>query len=500
MGHLLLTERLKQNVGALTSKSWMQYFWLFLITLAAAALRIYKLGDWSFWIDEIFTVNHALAHFSTPQLILEHLPPNRNWVPISVILTAQAFNAWGVNELSARLTAAVIGIITVPVLYFPIRKMFNTRVALITVLLLAVSPWHIDWSQNARGYTSLMLFYSLALFAFYFGFEKDRSTYLILFFVCLYLASSERLLAIFILPVLFLYLLTIKFLNFEKPSGLRARNIYTLLTPVVLFGIVQIYGAVQNGQSIMGSIFREIVDTFIGRPIENPFTQITFMVFKLGIPLFVLSFFSGIYVWYQRSRQGLLIALGAFVPFFLVVLVTPFMFTEERYAFVALPSWLILAGLVIDKILTQMKKTDYLLAMGILSILISDAMGANLMYFHTNHGNRRDWKSAFTLVGDNLQEGDVIVSTWPVLGNYYLEEDVLLWQDVNAKIVTNNNHRMWFVVIPDMAWYTGTEDFYWWVSHNTRMIKNYYLRTVDDANLEIYLYDPSFDTPFITIR
>ena len=88
----------------------MQYLWLFLITLLAAALRFYKLGEWSFWIDEIYTVNHASAHFSSVELIFEHIPPARNWIHISVILTAQVMNIFGVNELNARLIAAAIGI------------------------------------------------------------------------------------------------------------------------------------------------------------------------------------------------------------------------------------------------------------------------------------------------------------------------------------------------------------------------------------------------------
>jgi hypothetical protein len=77
-----------------SSRPWFHYGLLLLITLLAAALRFYKLGDWSFWIDEIYTVNHAMLHFSTPELILQHIPPNRNWMPVSVILTAQTMNAW----------------------------------------------------------------------------------------------------------------------------------------------------------------------------------------------------------------------------------------------------------------------------------------------------------------------------------------------------------------------------------------------------------------------
>jgi hypothetical protein len=80
-----------------------RYGLLISITLLAAGLRFFKLGEWSFWIDEIYTIDHAVAHFSTPELIFENIPPIRNWVPLSVILTPQALNIWGVSEWSARL-------------------------------------------------------------------------------------------------------------------------------------------------------------------------------------------------------------------------------------------------------------------------------------------------------------------------------------------------------------------------------------------------------------
>lgn len=489
------TQHMKEKVGELADKPWMPYAWLALITLFAAALRFYKLGAWSFWIDEIFTVNHAVAHFSTPELFVDNIPPARNWFPVSVILTAQVFNYWGVNEFTARLVAALFGIITIPALYLPVRKMFKSRVALITVLLLAVSPWHLEWSQNARGYTALLLFSWLAVFAFYFGLEKDRPLYFLLFFGCLYLAASERLIALFILPALVVYLVVVKLLPVEKPGGLRARNLYILLAPVFLLGVYQAYGSIQYGESIIGSILDEILTTFFGKPIENPFTQTVFQVFKLGIPLFALCLLSGIYIWLQRQRAGLLFMLGAAVPFFLVILVTPFMFTEERYAFVSLPGWLVLAALGIDALLVRVKKFETLLAVGMLAALLADALGANLLYYRINHGNRWDYRSAFALVQANWQEGDMVVSTFSEMGNYYLNlDDVVRWDDVNAAGIEAGGQRVWFVVIPDMAWYTGTEDFYWWVSHHTRMIKTIYIRTIDNTNLEIYLYDPAISS------
>jgi mannosyltransferase len=145
---------------------WFPYLLLILIVVLASCLRFFKLGEWSFWIDEIFTINRAQHQYSSPELVLRNIFPARNWIPISVILTAQVIKQFGVSEWSARLAPAVIGIITIPILYFPLKKIIGTPAALIALLLLAVSPWHIFWFQNARFYSSLLLFYPLALFAF----------------------------------------------------------------------------------------------------------------------------------------------------------------------------------------------------------------------------------------------------------------------------------------------------------------------------------------------
>src|SRR5687768_2961662 len=111
----LRTSQIKNGITALTSQPWIQYVGLAVIVLFATALRFYKLGEWSFWIDEIYTLNHAMAHFSTPELILQHIPPNRNWVPVSVILTAQVLNVWDIHEWSARSVSAAMGVLTIPV-------------------------------------------------------------------------------------------------------------------------------------------------------------------------------------------------------------------------------------------------------------------------------------------------------------------------------------------------------------------------------------------------
>ena len=232
----------RRRLGALATeisqRPWFNYVLLLSITLLAVAFRFYKIGIWSFWIDELYTIDHATAHFSTLQLILNHTPPERNWVPFSVISTAQVLNVLGINEWSARLTSALIGILSIPILYFPTRRIFGDRVALIASLIMAVSPWHIFWSQNARFYTSLLLFYSLAMLAFHFGMERNKLGYFIAFCILVYLAASERLTALFIFPVIATYLVALWAFQFERHHWLNLKTFLLIFSPVLIGGLI----------------------------------------------------------------------------------------------------------------------------------------------------------------------------------------------------------------------------------------------------------------------
>lgn len=470
---------------------------LLLIIVFGSALRLYKLGEWSFWIDEIFTINHARAHFSDLETLVRNIPPNRNWFPISTILLGQLLNKSVVTEFASRLPALIFGILSIPLFFLLIKRVYSSGPALIAVSLLALSPWHLQWSQNARGYTSLLLFFYLALFAFYWGLEKNKPGYILLFFILTYLSVSERLVALLIFPVILVYLIVLKWLKFDLPAGYNARFFSILGLPIIGVGVIELVNYLINRTSRLVDIGSEIADTFVGLSLENPLSQAVFIAFSIGIPVLVFGFFSGIYFVRQKSRPGLLLFSAASIPFFLVIVATPFMFTEERYAFVALPGFLILCALGLQAAMKNVQSANKLLILGILAVIFLDMAGTNLMYFRVNNGFHRDWKGAYELVDKNLLEADRIISTWPELGAYYTGQEVLSWQDMNKDLVEQSGTRTWFVIVPDMAWYWGNEDFYWWVSHRTQLVDVFYLRTPDDMKIEVYLYDPVLNISII---
>lgn len=481
----MFTNQIFSFLTALEKNRAYQYLLLASITLLAAMLRFYKLGEWSFWIDEIFTINRAMSHYSSLELILVNIPPVRNWVPISVILTAQALNIGGINEWSARLASAIIGTITVPILYFPTRKIFDTRVALIAMLLLAVSPWHIYWSQNARFYTSLMLFYTLGLFAFYFGIERNRPSYILFFHLLLYLASSERLFALFILPVVISYLLSLWFFSIEKPIGLNRKMVLLLFLPFIAYGLLEIL----RWSGLGSSIVRDVMDEFLGQVNTSPLRLSLSITYRIGIAVILLGICGGLYSLIRKHRASVLIFIGATLPVLLLVLLSAFMFTVDRYIFATLSFWVILGAVAVKELFAQTEGFVKIVSFGVLLVLLMTSLSEVFLYYQYQHGNRPDSKGAFLVVQQRMHAEDLIVATRPEIGRFYLSQNVIYINSISRDAFENCRGRIWFVI--DEATSPVDPDIKEWVLQNTELIavRETYLPG-RNLSIYVYLYDP----------
>lgn len=85
---------------------------------------------------------------------------------LSRFMTVPFIKIFGLNEFATRLPIALVGIFTIPVLYYLVKELFNRKLAIISALILAISPWHIQFSRIA--YTGILLpfFFCLALLFF----------------------------------------------------------------------------------------------------------------------------------------------------------------------------------------------------------------------------------------------------------------------------------------------------------------------------------------------
>jgi mannosyltransferase len=465
-----------------------QYLIIACITIMAAGLRFYKLGEWSFWIDEMYTINRAQVHFSDPTTLIRNLPTTL-WLPLSVMLTEGFLIVFGVTEWSARLASTLIAIISIPILFFFARKFIGSNVALILALLLAISPWHVFWSQNARFYTSLLLLYTLAGFAFFYAIERDRPIYILYFYLLFYFALSERMLAIFIFPMILLYLAMLWLFNFQRPPGLRKRNILLLILPMLGIILFDALRRMMTGSSFILDTFND----FFGRTIDDPVRISILIIFNIGVPLVILALLSGVYLIKEKNRLGLFLFISSVVTSLGIAFISLFAFIADRFAFMTLPGWIILASFGVIEAYRKFRPKGFLLGVGALLLLIADAGGSHLMYYQVNQGNRPEWRQAFQFVTDRAEKNDILVSSVQNLGSYYAKREVVALEDFNYQDFSQGSNRVWFVLDSENSWFAGEQKK--WVEENADLVEFFYLRVRERINIKIYFYNQSYINP-----
>ncbi|MCW5864862.1 MAG: glycosyltransferase family 39 protein, partial [Anaerolineae bacterium] len=133
------------------------------ITLLAALLRFLYLGHDSLWFDEVLTRGTAVASLASPAAALAM----RDHVPLLYWLTALVLRVLPEHEVTLRLVSALAGVLAVPLLLALGRAARLPAAGRWAALLLAVSPFHIRYSQEARHYALLLFFSLLALYWLY---------------------------------------------------------------------------------------------------------------------------------------------------------------------------------------------------------------------------------------------------------------------------------------------------------------------------------------------
>ncbi|MEK9146638.1 MAG: glycosyltransferase family 39 protein [Patescibacteria group bacterium] len=138
---------------------------------------------------------------------------------------------FGANEFATRFPSAVFGVLTVAATYFLAKQLFDKRVALVSALFLAISPWHIVASRNAFESDLLSFFIATGTFFFLKATKEKKFLYVatILFSICFYIYRSSWLFVPIFLAVIF-YLFRADFI---KSKDIILKN-FIILVIIVL--------------------------------------------------------------------------------------------------------------------------------------------------------------------------------------------------------------------------------------------------------------------------
>jgi mannosyltransferase len=133
---------------------------LTLILVFAAGLRLYGLADESLWLDEGHTINRITNSY-LGMLRDSHVETQ---APLYYWLNKAWCDVFGLSEYALRFPSLIFGVLGVWMIYLVGRTMFDRQAGALAALLLAVNPFALHFSQEARTYSLFMLGYLASVY------------------------------------------------------------------------------------------------------------------------------------------------------------------------------------------------------------------------------------------------------------------------------------------------------------------------------------------------
>jgi uncharacterized membrane protein len=379
---------------------------LALITVLAALLRFVDLGSQSLWLDEWITRSYTLrsVHSLGHQLLVAEPHPPLYFG--SVWIWSHVF---GHGEVGLRSLSAIVGTLTVPLAYVTARQRLAATGALLTALLVAVNPFCVWFSQEARPYGLLGATCTLSLLCLLRVIDGGGRRWLWAWVGASALAMLTHFFAIFFVAACGLWLL-------------RKRRDRSMLVALGVAGVVAVamLALALNGRSadvawvhdsapLEWRLFQVPVQFLTGLYGNWHISSDTTLRFWVGAALCAVALIVGLASAGARRRLGplLLVGLAAVALPVLVAIVRPKSdYLIPRYVTAAFVPLMIVvaAGLTSGRRRITGAIGGVALVAVFLSMTISIARRPELQ--------RPDWRSAGTLIGPAPAARAVVTENW----------------------------------------------------------------------------------------
>ena len=242
---------------------------LALAVLGGGVLRFVGLARESIWLDEATSI--IIARMDLASLVA--------WAagdihPPLYYLILHFWLLLGDSEFVVRSLSAVLGVVTIAVAYALGEELFGPRAGLLSALLLALSPLHIWYSQEARMYALVTTLNLLASFCLLLALRRRQTHYWLGYVLCSVLALYTHYFALF--GLLFQNLFALYWLV-NKRSSLWSKWLLAQLAVVLLFlpWLPILYHQVTTGGGGW-------VERSIGRPTLYALVD-TWLYFSIGL-------------------------------------------------------------------------------------------------------------------------------------------------------------------------------------------------------------------------
>ena len=134
-----------------------------------------NLGAPSLWHDEAVQVLVAKSIAETGNALLPSGQPHPV-APVFNAVVAGFIALFGDSETAVRAPSVLFGVLNVLLTYLLARPLLGRTTALVAAVALALSPWSVAWSRQARFYTTQQTFFLITLWAGWRMVSRERNS------------------------------------------------------------------------------------------------------------------------------------------------------------------------------------------------------------------------------------------------------------------------------------------------------------------------------------
>jgi len=453
------------------SRHGIPAFWFLLcLTGIGALLRLYNLGGNSLWLDEAATLTFArqtLAGIWESTAGGEFNPPLFYWLEHGMLV-------FGESEFVLRLLPALFGALTIPVVYLIGKEFRDRNAGLIAAALLAFSPFHIFYSQEARAYAPMLFVFSLALLFYVRAGRSGETRSWVLFGLFSAVAFWMHFYAIVPVAVLVLHALVARAGEIRedvrnvKDSALALVVFFVATFPLLIVTVnlflVRTASAPTFGMQGLDVVYQTLLEA---------------SGHSIGVLVpFLLLFLLGVAGTWRVDRDGaLLLAFMMVIPLAASLLLSSRMPMVPRYLIYLLPVYFIGIASAYPALCALVRER------WAVAIFIAAAALVTVPFLSTYYAipQKSDWRGFSAELGRMTGEGDLVVVLPPYtalpLDYYYsnatdgtIEIGAATEEDLAAIRDRYPGRRAFYVVTEDIFAADPSGNAVGWLEEHTRAV------------------------------
>jgi uncharacterized membrane protein len=411
-------------VSKIHSKTFL--FIIFLIFILTLFLRIYKIDDKNLWFDEVYSWEIS----TEPVKKIIELTSADIHPPFYYIILRSWTGIFGDSIFSMRMLSVIFSLLSfILIFYLSLKFIPDRNLILFILLLFAVSPLNIYYSQEVRM-QNLNLFLCLGSVLFFFNFiERGKTKTGIIYTAFTILALYTHYFSFLILLTQVLLVIFYYFRNSTSGNIVKKYLLFFFIInilyipwyPVMLSQVItgQPWREPQNFIQVSTGLINFIKDIFLSKYIYYENSAILTASTLFGLAVLFLTFYI-ILRYLNKTRERKFEIIKIFSFFIIPLLIALVISTSQhlflsRYLSITLPFLLIS---LVFLIFNFYKKFSGIILVSVL--LITSCYGAYINY--DNNFKNNDYRKIISYLDTNFNEGDNIIvephfNGWII--NYY---------------------------------------------------------------------------------